>query len=94
MSAIPFPGSDILEQVESLKNAGFSEEQAKAQIKAMQGMLRAYDEASRKQLATKGDILDLRLEIEKARNSVLTWMIALMVALAGVLIAAMSYFRA
>lgn len=93
MSAIFFPGSDILEQIESLKSAGFSEEQAKAQIKAIQRVIAAYDAANRRDLATKGDIQDLRIEIEKSKNSIITWMIALMVALAGVIIAALAYLK-
>lgn len=33
----------------------------------MQKTLEKYDEATRKELATKGDMLDIRLEIEKVR---------------------------
>lgn len=100
MSTTPFPGADILEQVEMLKKAGFSEEQAGPQIKAMQGVVSAYDAATRKELATKGDVIgirseiqDVRLEIEPTRNSILTWLITLVVGLAGVILAALAYFK-
>ena len=38
----------------------------------MQGVVRQYDEASRKDIATKGDIQDVRLEIEKVRAELKT----------------------
>ena len=51
-----------------------------------------YDEASRRELATKGDIQDVRLEIEKVRAGVerakydlLKWQIGGWVALAAVM---------
>lgn len=55
---------DTLDYFEKLKNAGFTEEQAKVQVEAMQGVVRSYDEARRKELAAKGDIQDLRLEMK------------------------------
>ena len=65
---------DSLGYFEKLKAAGFTEEQAKAQATALreqtetqaaalQKALDKYDEASRKDLATKGDIQDVRLEM-------------------------------
>lgn len=86
MGTLPYPGADIIDQLDCLKEAGFTEAQAKAQIKAMQNVVKAYDEATRKELATKTDLAN-------AKNEILTWMIALIIALAGVLIGAMSYFK-
>ncbi len=62
----------------------------------MQGVVRQYDEASRKDIATKGDIQDVRLEIEKVRAELKTdmekvkydllkWQIAGWVALAAIM---------
>ena len=58
----------------------------------MQGVVRQYDEASRKDIATKGDIQDVRLEIEKVRAEVQTvkydllkWQIGGWVALAAIM---------
>lgn len=80
MTAITF---DTLGYFEKLKDAGFTEKQAKVQVEAMQGVVRNYDEASRRELATKGDlqdvrtelkgdIQDVRLEIEKVRAELKT----------------------
>lgn len=44
---------DTLGYYEKLKAAGFTEAQAKVQVEAMQGVVKSYDEASRKELATK-----------------------------------------
>ena len=59
-----------LDYFEKLKAAGFTEMQAKVQVEAMQGVVKSYDEASRKELATKGDIQDVRLEIEKLKSTI------------------------
>lgn len=58
---------DTLDYFERLKNAGFTEQQAKVQVEAMQGVVRSYDESTRKELATKGDIQDVRKEIQDVR---------------------------
>ena len=74
---------DSLGYFEKLKSAGVPEEQAKvqatalreqldAQNTAVQRLIESYDESSRKELATKGDIQDTRLEIEKVRAELKT----------------------
>ena len=45
---------DTLGYYEKLKAAGMPE-QAKVQVEVMQSVVKSYDEASRKELATKGD---------------------------------------
>lgn len=75
MTAIPF---DSLGYVKKLEAAGFTRQQAEAQADALreqteaqaavlQKALDKYDEASRKDLATKGDIQDVRAEIQGVR---------------------------
>lgn len=59
---------DTLQYFEKLKSAGFSEAQARVQVEAMQGVVKSYDEATRKELATKGDIQDVRNEMQELRN--------------------------
>lgn len=59
---------DTLDYFEKLKAAGVPEAQAKVQVEVMQGVVRQYDEASRKELATKGDIQDVRNEIQDVRT--------------------------
>lgn len=77
---------DTLGYFEKLKAAGFTEEQAKVQVEAMQGVVRSYDEASRKELATKGDLADTKHEILK-------WMMATMVAQTALIIAVIAFLK-
>ena len=69
---------DSLAYARKLEQAGFSRQQAEAQAEvfqeqgerlraALQPILAFYEEATRKDLATRGDVLDTRLEIEKVR---------------------------
>ncbi len=78
MTAVTF---DALDYFERLKAAGVPEAQAKvqaetlrrqadAQAAALQKALDKYDEASRKDLATKGDIQDVRTEIQDVRTEI------------------------
>lgn len=91
-----------LDYFEKLKNAGFTEEQAKVQVEAMQGVVRSYDEARRKELAAKGDIQDLRLEmksmemrlsekIEANKHEILKWMVGTMVAQTALIVAVIAF---
>jgi len=61
---------DTLGYFEKLTAAGVPEAQAKVQVEVIQGIVRQYDEASRKDLATKGDIQDVRNEIQDVRNEI------------------------
>ena len=72
---------DSLAYARKLEQAGFSRQQAEAQAEvfqeqgerlraALQPILAFYEEATRKDLATRGDVLDTRLEIEKVRAEV------------------------
>lgn len=67
---------DSLDYARKLEQAGFTRQQAEvqanairqqteAQSAALQKALDKYDEASRRELATTGDVQDVRLEIEK-----------------------------
>ncbi len=78
MTAITF---DSLGYAKKLEEAGFTRQQAEVQANALREQLDAqnnafqrlienYDESSRKELATKGDVQDTRLEIEKVRAEV------------------------
>ena len=94
---------DSLGYFEKLKEAGVPEAQARGQAEAMRQQMEAqraalqtaldkYDEASRRELATKGDVQDVRLEIEKVRAEVekvkydlLKWQIGGWLALAAIM---------
>lgn len=82
---------DTLGYFEKLKNAGFTEDQAKVQVEAMQGVVRSYDEATRKELATKSDIQDVRMELKEeianTKHEILKWMITAMLAQTALIIA-------
>ena len=90
MSAVP--SFDSLGYFEKLKGVGFTDEQAKVQVSAMQDFVKSYDESSRKELATKGDIKDLRLEIEKVRYDLLKWYIGGWVAMAAIMAKGFHWF--
>jgi len=83
---------DTLGYFEKLTAAGVPEAQAKAQVEVIQGIVRQYDEASRKDLATKGDIQDVRneiqdvrLEMQKMKYDLLKWQIGGWLALAAIM---------
>jgi len=85
MTSITF---DSLGYVKKLEAAGFTRQQAEAQADALreqteaqaaalQKALDKYDEASRKDLATKGDIQDVRLEMKSMEMRLLKWQIGI-----------------
>ena len=83
---------DSLDYFEKLKDAGFTEKQAKVQASVLQTALNMHDETSRKELATKGDVQDVRLEIEKVRKEIretelrlIKWQLGGWVALAAIM---------
>ncbi len=87
---------DALEYFERLKAAGMPEElakvqaetmrrQADAQSAALQRALDRYDEASRRELATKGDIQDVRLEMKSMEMRLLKWQIGLALAIIAIM---------
>jgi len=100
---------DSLGYFERLKAAGVPEGQARVQADtmrqqteeqrvALQAALDRYDEASRKELATKGDIQDVRLEIQDVRNElkveiadtkheILKWVLGIALAQTAVIVA-------
>ena len=84
---------DTLGYFEKLKAAGFTEAQAKVQVEAMQGVVQSYDEASRKELATKGDIQDVRNELANTKHEILKWMMATMVAQTALIIAVIAFLK-
>ena len=69
MAVITF---DSLDYFEKLKDAGVPEAQAKVQANALQTALNRYDEASRKDLATRGDLQDVRSELKEEIQNVRT----------------------
>ena len=83
---------DALAYFEKLKAAGVPEEQAKVQANAFRDFSAIQEENNRKELATKGDIYDLRLEIEKVRAEIknaeirlLKWELGIGFALAAIM---------
>ena len=69
-------------------------------VEAMQGIVKAYDESSRKELATKGDIQDVRSEIQDVRSEIqnvkheiLKWMMGMLVAQSALILAVISYLK-
>ena len=83
MNSITF---DTLDYIEKLKTAGFTEAQARVQVEAMQGVVRQYDDASRKELATKGDLAE-------AKHEILKWMMGMLVAQTAMILTAIAFIR-
>lgn len=69
---------DTLGYFEKLKAAGFTEAQARVQVEAMQGVIRKYDENSRKELTTKLDLKEVELRLLK-------WQLGIGLALAAIM---------
>ena len=84
---------DTLSYFEKLKAAGVPGAQAKVQVEVMQGVVQQYDEASRKELATKGDIQDVRNELKDTKHEILKWMIATMVAQTALIVAVIAFLK-
>ncbi len=83
MSSVTF---DTLDYFEKLKTAGFTEAQARVQVEAMQGVVKQYDDASRKELATKGDLAE-------AKHEILKWMMGMLVAQTAMILTAIAFIR-
>ena len=95
---------DTLDYFEKLKAAGVPEAQAKVQVEVMQGVVRQYDEASRKEIATKGDLQDVRTELKEdiqdvrnelanTKHEILKWMMATMVAQTALIVAVIAFLK-
>lgn len=84
---------DALGYFEKLKVAGFTEEQAKVQLEAMRGVVQSYDAESRRELATKGDIQDVRNELANAKHEILKWMVTALIAQSALLVAVFVFLR-
>lgn len=91
---------DTLSCFEKLKAAGVPEAQAKVQVEVMQSVVGAYDQSSRKELATKGDIQDVRNEIQDVRNEIantkheiLKWMVTAMIAQSALLVGIIAFLK-
>ena len=59
---------DPLKFYDELKAADVPDKQARAQAEAMRNAFAAYDASRMQDLATKGDVQEVRLEIEKVRS--------------------------
>ncbi|WP_298069437.1 hypothetical protein [uncultured Mailhella sp.] len=80
---------DTLGYFGKLKAAGFTEEQARVQAEVLRDTLEKYDDSSRRELATRGDLreTELRLltEIEKNKYALLKWQIGLALAIIAIM---------
>lgn len=77
---------DTLSYFEKLKAAGVPEQQAKVQVEVMQSVIGAYDSASRKNLATKGDLQDTKHEILK-------WVLGIALAQTTLIVAVIAFMK-
>ncbi len=95
---------DALAYFEKLKAAGVPDEQARVQANAFRDFTAIQDENARRELATKGDLQALRLEmkelemrlaekIESGKHEVLKWMIGLLLTQSALLIAIFAFLK-
>ena len=82
MSTAPF---DTLGYFGKLKATGFTEEQARVQAELLRDTLEKYDESSRRELVTRSDIQDIRLEMKSMELRLLKWQIGLTLAIIAVM---------
>ncbi len=68
MATIPF---DTLKMAEEMEAAGFTHAQARTQAR----ILSEIASADRSTMATKLDIADVKLEIEKVRSELVKWVV-------------------
>lgn len=93
---------------EKLKAVGVPDEQARVQVETLQAVLQNYDAASRKELATKGDVQDarnaltadlqaniqnLRNELAATKHEILKWMRGLIVAQTALILAVVAFMK-
>ena len=83
MSSVTF---DTLDYFEKLMTAGFTEAQARVQVEAMQGVVKQYDDASRRKLTTEGDLAE-------AKHEILKWMMGMLVAQTAMILTAIAFIR-
>ncbi len=87
---------DTLACARKLEEAGFTRQQAEVQASALREAIEKYDEAGRRELATKADVREselrlqkeiekIRAETEKVKYDLLKWQIGGWVALAAIM---------
>ena len=95
---------DSLAYFEKLKDAGVPENQAKVQASAFRDFSALQDENARRELATRGDIQALRLEmkememrlaekVESGKHEVLKWLIGLLLTQSALLVAIFAFMK-
>ncbi len=95
---------DPLKFYDDLKAADVPEKQARAQAEAIRNAFAAYAAGKMKELATKGDIKSVRLEmkeiemrlskrIEAGKHETLKWLIALLLTQSAFLVAIFAYLK-
>ena len=95
---------DALAYFEKLKDAGVPENQAKVQPSAFRDFSALQDENARRELATRGDIQALRLEmkememrlaakVESGKHEVLKWLIGLLLTQSALLVAIFAFMK-
>lgn len=87
--ALTRPRFDMLRFVETLKSAGFSEAQSKAQAEALAV---ALGEASAHRFATKEEVQDMRLQVGRVKSElrVMQWLLGFNIACVLVTLLALS----
>lgn len=84
---------DPLKFYDELKAADVPERQARVQVEAMCNAFAVFDAGKMKELATKGDIQNLRLEIREIELRLIKWMVGIIVTQSALLVATFAYLK-
>ena len=72
--------------------AGFTEEQAKAQVEVIANVFEQREIVYRQRLATKEDIEEVKKEIKDSTISLIKWFVPLLIAQGGLIVALIKFF--
>jgi len=88
---------DSLGYAKKLEAAGFTREQAEVQANAFREFTSIQEENTRKELATKGDLQDVRnelkVEIAETKHEILKWMMGMLVAQTALIVAVIAFIK-
>ena len=82
---------DTLGYFEKLKAAGVPEPQAKAITEAQGEAMKDF--VASRELATKADLMEIRVEMQAMKNELIKWMMGGFIALGAFIFAALAFMR-
>lgn len=92
---------DTLGYAKKLEEAGFTRPQAEAQASILRDILAMQDEAARKELATKIDVVEAEMKIkaelaekiESSKHEILKWMMGMLIAQTAMILLVLAFIK-